>query len=448
MYFKFRNLGIVELADIELKGLTVLTGLNDTGKSFLSKAIFSVIKTNREASRENRDVKFQMLQLNIRQLQQLETFSFSGLSPDAINKFQPKINFNNLLNNIVKKFNDPLTVGVEDIKTELAKYNEQIVTALKSNILPHIVQNREAQINVLNSTSTNIINILNTRIEEPDKDHKNFYNGVIIPQLFRKQINSINSKESSLTINVDEAGVNVLVKNNVCESFHGTLNETFNDAIYIESPTSIQLVSFISNALAFGGNLINASQQRLAGLPYHIYDLVSKIVNNANNPPLIDFEDYTNDIRTTIGGKLLYDQVSRSVIYSKENGSNIIDINIASGIKGFGILDVLFSENILNKKTLLIIDEPEVHLHPAWEIKYAELLVKLSSIGIPILISSHSSYFIKALTKYIKQFNTSQITKFYFGQKNQDSMNSTFQDVTNELKPIFKILAEAMTEII
>ena len=111
-------------------------------------------------------------------------------------------------------------------------------------------------------------------------------------------------------------------------------------------------------------------------------------------------------------------------------------------------MDILISENILNKKTLLIIDEPEVHLHPGWEIKYAELLVKLSSIGIPILISSHSVYFIKALTKFIQQYSTESITRFYFGQKEQGKANSTFRDVTYELNPIFKALSEPMAKII
>ena len=49
MKFSFRNLGIIEKADIEVNGLTILTGLNDTGKSFISKAIYSIIKAFNEA---------------------------------------------------------------------------------------------------------------------------------------------------------------------------------------------------------------------------------------------------------------------------------------------------------------------------------------------------------------------------------------------------------------
>ena len=449
MKFSLNNIGIVESADIELKGLTVLTGLNDTGKSFLSKAIFSVIKTNREASSEYRNLKFQQIQAYFRNIQSIESTSYIGLSPEILNNLKSfNNNANVLFNYIVKSFNDNLNFVVEEeVKIELTRYRERIEDALNKNSHPQITVNLINYKKTLSDAFEKIISILDTKIEDPNKDYKNFYNEVIIPQLFRKQINSINDKESNLTINVDEIGLNISVKNNNCEYFHGTLNEVFNDAIYIESPTSLQLVTFISNALAFGGNLIIASQQRLAGLPYHIYDLVSKIVNNVNNLPIIDLEDYINDIRTTIGGKLFYDQVNRSVIYSKENGS-IFDINIASGIKGFGIMDILISENILNKKTLLIIDEPEVHLHPGWEIKYAELLVKLSSIGIPILISSHSVYFIKALTKFIQQYSTESITRFYFGQKEQGKANSTFRDVTYELNPIFKALSEPMAKII
>ncbi len=44
MKIKLENIGIIEKADIKLNGLTVIAGENDTGKSFVGKTLFALIK--------------------------------------------------------------------------------------------------------------------------------------------------------------------------------------------------------------------------------------------------------------------------------------------------------------------------------------------------------------------------------------------------------------------
>lgn len=51
MHITIKNLGIVETAEIELNGLTIVTGHNDSGKSFIGKMIFSIIKTIQSGER-------------------------------------------------------------------------------------------------------------------------------------------------------------------------------------------------------------------------------------------------------------------------------------------------------------------------------------------------------------------------------------------------------------
>lgn len=53
MILSLKNFGIIETAEIELKGLTVLAGLNDTGKSFISKIFYALIKTIKDSSSQD-----------------------------------------------------------------------------------------------------------------------------------------------------------------------------------------------------------------------------------------------------------------------------------------------------------------------------------------------------------------------------------------------------------
>ena len=45
--------------------------------------------------------------------------------------------------------------------------------------------------------------------------------------------------------------------------------------------------------------------------------------------------------------------------------------NLSTGIKSFAILKILLEKGCLKDKDVLILDEPEIHLHPQWQIVYA-----------------------------------------------------------------------------
>ncbi len=105
---------------------------------------------------------------------------------------------------------------------------------------------------------------------------------------------------------------------------------------------------------------------------------------------------------------------------------------------------MLLQKGILNSNSLLIIDEPEVHLHPTWQVKYAEILVRLSKeFAIPIVLTSHSPYFIEAIEAYSKKHKYEDSTNFYFAKKNEDGLSSKIIDVNNSLNKIYSSISEA-----
>ncbi|WP_442916668.1 AAA family ATPase [Lutispora sp.] len=100
---------------------------------------------------------------------------------------------------------------------------------------------------------------------------------------------------------------------------------------------------------------------------------------------------------------------------SKKGGYSFKTINIASGIKSFGILQMLLRRGFLNERALLILDEPEVNMHPKLQIKCAELLVDIAKeLKTSILLTSHSPYFIEAIKVFSDSANFSNKTNFYF----------------------------------
>jgi len=95
MIFEFKKIGLIESAKIELKGLTVITGLNDTGKSFISKGIYSIIKTVNEANVQAASEKFEQINSLVNNIFSLHR-QYVPFTPQRIQQFNP----NDLINNL------------------------------------------------------------------------------------------------------------------------------------------------------------------------------------------------------------------------------------------------------------------------------------------------------------------------------------------------------------
>lgn len=425
MKFKLRNIGIVEFADIEIKGLTVLTGLNDIGKSFISKSIYSSIKTIKESSNHERNEKthnLDVIWINIRTaLNNLKKAEISSLFDliilplrndillDLSNKTQSE--------NIIKK-----------IKVKQAEFLD------KGNFTTGALQ-------TFNIFFEQVIKILNTDRKE-EEIRMGYFDRIYIQQLFRSQINNVDNienKNNQVIISLEDDGgsenFKLVVENNKSIEFkvnNDTFSLTkFNDATIIDSPIIIQMQNLILK------NRLETNRIQDPIMPSYYLDLVSKFIP-LGNP---NSNDVYEQIQKIIKGSLKYDPKTNKISYLKNNGSVIDGINIATGIKSFGILQLLLNSGSINPNSILIIDEPEVHLHPQWIVEYAKIIVLLCLADIPILISSHSPYLIEKLSEYSSVIQDK--TNFYFGEVKPDGRTS-FTNVSDNLNPIFKALAEPM----
>lgn len=78
----------------------------------------------------------------------------------------------------------------------------------------------------------------------------------------------------------------------------------------------------------------------------------------------------------------------------------------SSSIKSMFLID-LYINCIAKKGGLLIIDEPELNLHPNNQRKMAVLLAKLINSGVKVLITTHSDYLVRELNNRIMLKNLS-----------------------------------------
>ena len=86
-----------------------------------------------------------------------------------------------------------------------------------------------------------------------------------------------------------------------------------------------------------------------------------------------------------------------SGVFSFNKGEQSFSISLtAEGVKKIGIISQLLKNKTINENTVLIIDEPEVALHPSIIEKVAKILFDLSQVGVQIFIATHSYFILKS----------------------------------------------------
>ena len=102
-----------------------------------------------------------------------------------------------------------------------------------------------------------------------------------------------------------------------------------------------------------------------------------------------------------IGGKIAISETGDLSFH--ENGRSFSLPVTAMGIANLGILALLIERKVLDEGSFLFIDEPEAHLHPAWQVIMAETLFELSRQGVNVVIATHSADILKWLEVHVKK---------------------------------------------
>lgn len=443
MHISIKNLGIIETADIELSGITVLSGYNDSGKSFIGKLIFSIVNTIKNAALFDETGKVQQFIYTTERIR----ITHRRVIPPNMSRIGLTLSVDEFGEHLLAyfmeyKFRDPTRLidlidkYQAEISLDLEGFNEKN-SRVKSEDLEQIRKDVEVQFNLLK--------LLANERKEDESLYISYFQTVIINGIFSGDINTIGNN-STLDIKIIEGStviVSISIENNRVSSFkyNSELNPLFkDDAILIETPTIISLDKYFYP--------IGRSPMRDREFPVQYHDLLIKMSNNNNISPAPYSQEIADIIKAVIKGEVIYDVSERSFVYKKNNQDKISSSNIATGIKSFALLQMLNVNGYFTPDTILILDEPEVHLHPEWEIVYARILFELCKAGVYILLTTHSTYFVQAIVKYAGDMAMENKVHFYFGSRRNKKTNlTTFTDVTDDLNPIFKALGKPMQDI-
>lgn len=139
------------------------------------------------------------------------------------------------------------------------------------------------------------------------------------------------------------------------------------------------------------------------------------------------------------------------LMYARNDGHEPFPLEeCATGIKSLSILNFLYTRGYLGRKTLLIVDEPEAHLHPQWILEYAKILVRLNRrLGVRLLITTHSPDMLNAIRRVANVEEVPDL-RFYVAEpvSAQEKYDFNYRELGRNVEPIFAMfnLAADRTE--
>ena len=396
MNFKIKNFGKIAEANIKLDGITVICGDNDTGKSTVGKALFSFFNSLNDYKNKINEKKYNKLRTTVRNY----IFHSTDFPVKAIN-------LDSAMEYISEHYD---RFSVDEIKEYLESFYSVKLTKDQLESLVNYLNMRE--IDILNEyVYRYITNVMNGQI-------KNAY--------------SSNSSHCSISGEIHDFTNTIKVYKQFCKC---ELDEPIeNSAYYINNPF---VLDWLNNPDRM--NVLRSMNPMDRSAVYAIIraqadinaDSMSNILESVQNKK--ELEAVRGIIKKVYCGETVIDH---GRYYYSENGVSVDFRNISAGLKSFALIERMLETGVLKKKDVLILDEPEIHLHSEWQIYYAELIVMLQmQFDLTILLVTHSFQFLESLNFFMKKYGIWDKGNYYMPESTEKGIiMKSFDNNSDELK--------------
>lgn len=412
MELNIKNFASIKEASIKIDGITVIAGENNTGKSTIGKILFASFNSLRDIDKKvNSEINYSIRDLLMDFIKRVTFYS-------------PKKNI--LVETITRRFklNDIVSNILNDINSNEDNNKENIENIIIDNIREYTNTNDKF-------TKENIEFLANRIIEYNNISRKKIALNLITKyynDLFYKQINSRIFKNTNAEIKLNDFGISFEFKNDKCAKFKKNIYE--NSVFLIDNPFVLDIEDYSYSPSIPDSYLISEIHDKYnedyivdKTLAEEKLEIIYKMLSNAINGKIIKKE---NDFY------LAFDNITEPILIH----------NISAGLKSFTIIKMMLEEGILKEKDILVLDEPEIHLHPQWQLLYAEIIVLIQKVfNLHIVITTHSPYFLESIELFTKKHGIGDKTNYYLSDINIKENYSTINLVNDKVYDIYRKMA-------
>ena len=463
MFLRLNNIGLVKDSEINIDGLTVITGDNNSGKTTVGKVIYSLVDATSQIGGKARRDKLNYIRRGLQRIaDELRLFRMYFSRKEAATENDK---CNNEYEELWSLFGKNLIYKVG--LSEYIDYIHELCNELKVFDPDKELDSKSSDFrDEMEEQRVQGIEMLEKLLLDLDKD----------PDLMEYTIESINqtlNKEFAgqiqpVAFSVDESTIsmgnsgklyyNIRIKNNKVISKEGSFRTGGPKSVFlIDDPFILDRINKTSNIGAriyftpdeepieidttiIDPSIIQTHEKKLErvlkeGPEASVFEQIIR------NESIKTIREMVNEI---VPGRI--DQSGRRGLLVR--GDVKLDLyNLATGSKLFAIIKMLIERNLIQPDTILIFDEPESHLHPKWQNVFAEIIVLLVKIaGVKVVLTTHSSNFMLAVDAYIRKHDIVERSDFYLTEKYHDGTVG-YMCVNDDKELIYESFLSSFSEV-
>lgn len=435
MRFNVKNLGFIKSGHFETNDLTVIFGKNNSGKTYLSYASYIIAK----------EIKENLSLFGFPGLNMEQKISSLGDSPSFDLNLETMFGDGNLStikalinSSFAKSFN------VKDSyfsKTQIdfdfkSFFNKSIPSSFNLMLSTQFV---DKNVLITKNKGSNLINILLIKKTKSESDYlekvnedarktiSHYFYNYQVPSAIIERIVDVDIKKP-FVITSERTGI---------EMFYKEMDN--NRSTIAENLTITTLIK--NNKTKKAKELNDITENKLSKYSKPISDNIRTVRNQQEirkSPSEIslgeNFPKLSESLKKITNGKFITSILGDTVYLMDGHDSHEIPLHAASSsIKSMTMID-LYINHIASKGDTLIIDEPELNLHPDNQIMMAELIVRLVNCGVKVIMTTHSDYLVRELNNRIKLFSANKNNKFY-----KEMVSGEFDTIKSDRVNVFNI---------
>lgn len=413
----------IKKADIELNGITVVTGYNDTGKSTIGKILYSVFNSLKSVDASVNNKRRRDISKICDEITEAVCDGETVILQDGKDDNPDFIFVDDILSREILGFKDDLTIDA---------YRRIVNQVFSSLLNEEELNEKKSEIdNYIESSYSKISAIKNTPDEELYKVIVERY----FSNIFYSQINNCYypDNEAKVSLNIKDKTIDIAFCNNNCSKIELPI-KILHEAFLIDDP--FVLDTNVYRRMGSTGNMIRDNLIRRISLQRtNLMDGIFDAVASKDSIKKI------NDILGKVVDGEIRSAKDGMQYISSGHEEPISVINLSAGIKGFVLIKTLLERGILKEKDVLILDEPEIHMHTQWQLVYAEIIVLIQKyFDMTILVTTHSSHFLQAIEYFSKKYKIEHNCNYYLSKVDGDGV--IFQNVTDNTNIIHSEMVE------
>ncbi len=407
-----KNFRAIKRADIQLDGITVVSGVNGCGKSTISKLLYYIFRNVNAFDKLVRSYVKSQIRPYLRALEQVQ-YSYPYYRDVRARKMFRGIDFeysnvdyvrNNL--NLIRDFCAKFLEFEEAFQREgKTLVTERLRMILRSTLkVGNDIDIRKMLDMLIDRISDNCSRVDMLVTERPYRLLKNRIDGLFDADISRKAV----------------------------------LKE-YGDTVFGENISNVPILHYINKVAYIDTPMVIGMETSMRQPSYwrELNDLLKE-------PPKRGYKRAINNI---IKGEIMNgdasfddDSFSGGFKFKQADGKEFDLLECATGIKSFSMLQLLLKNLFLDDSTLMIIDEPEAHLHPQWIVEYARLIVLLHKrVGVKFFIASHSTDMVSSIRYIAEKERCLSSLSFYVAERDAREADAfNFRALGHDIEPIFE----------